>query len=433
MERIDTKKAHIKKKKIKRKGRDLLRILLFFGLVGYFMVQNAILYGQEQEAKGGSDSLLKVWQDRQMTWLEKDRRLKGILSAWEKDYNDALYHRQAMVEVYGNLQRMAGKDLVDDPQSDRRVYRGKDDYLFYIIPRKVEVAYKADNLLAFANLLAKDGIGFTMISAPSRNEVEQERFPRGAVDYCAINRQAFLQELRSRQIRTLDLQEELASVRQDRSAPGAFFYRTDTHWVNEVALEATRVIRRYLSEQGFALGEDTAGGRQYQAVVYPHVYLGSMGRRTGKDYAGSPDDYTLLLPRQQTALSYTKSDNQGILSGERRGSFEEVFVHHEVLTADDIYADRYTAMMGYGTPLEHIHNDNIAEEGRLVLIKDSFAMPVAAYLSEYVRDIYLVDLRNNDLAERLPELIRQISPHQVVYLFSPTCLYYYEEMFYPLK
>lgn len=407
---------------MKVRRRDLWTAVLFFLCCFFFLWKNESLFLQKTEQRG---FLQEIWlrYDRPVSWMQKDRELKELIAEREKLYNDHLFERLGFAERYGGLQRVLGKRMLDDPKEDMRVYRGEGERLFYAIPRRIRAAKleeMADSIAAFAGRLEEEGVDFVMVSAPNRNELLRRYLPKGTADFSRENREAFLSELAKRGVETLDLQEHFAEAEGD-----SVFYRTDTHWRNIFALEAAEILAESFPRTLLPQGRKEM---YYRERFYPALYIGSMGKRSGKYFFDGKDDYTLLLPDETTSYYYMKTEDPDKSEWEKRGSFEEVFLREDVLDSEDEYIDRYTAMMGYGTALEYIRNENLSR-GKVLMIKDSFGMPLAAYLSTQVHELYLVDLRNAKMKERLWALIGEKRPEQVIFLYSPTSLYYFDEMF----
>ncbi|MDO4720440.1 MAG: hypothetical protein Q4A78_07235 [Peptostreptococcaceae bacterium] len=402
--------------------RDLWTAALFFLCCLFFLWNNQSLYMPKAQREGYGRRLFEMYGER-VPMREKDRSLKKLIAEREKLYNDHLFERLGFAERYGGLQRALGKRMLDDPKEDMRVYRGEGERLFYAIPRRIKAAKleeMADSIAAFAGRLEEEGVDFVMVSAPNRNELLCSYLPKGTADFSRENREGFLSELAKRGVETLDLQERFAGAEGD-----SVFYRTDTHWRNAFALEAAEILAESFPRTLLPQGRKEM---YYRERFYPALYIGSMGKRSGKYFFDGKDDYTLLLPDEMTSYYYMKTEDPDEREWEKRGSFEEVFLREEVLDSEDEYIDRYTAMMGYGTALEYIRNENLSR-GKVLMIKDSFGMPLAAYLSTQVHELYLVDLRNAKMKERLWALIGEKRPEQVIFLYSPTSLYYFDEMF----
>ena len=167
----------------------------------------------------------------------------------------------------------------------------------------------------------------------------------------------------------------------------------------------------------------------YIRQKFENTYIGSMGKRVGKDYISKKDDYELILPAFSSNYVYKKYDENYILLEEKLGSFEKVFVNKNVLESKQDYIDKYTAMMGYASPYEIITNENINNNSKIVLIKDSFAMPFSAYLSTNISQLYLLDTRYENIRKTMLSTIKTINPDYVIFLCSSSSVYYFPEMF----
>ncbi len=93
----------------------------------------------------------------------------------------------------------------------------------------------------------------------------------------------------------------------------------------------------------------------YNSIVYPKSFLGSMGRKTGILYGGI-DDFTLIYPKFKTNYTYyTDSKSQKF---ELKGRFEESLILSYPFNADlnlmDGQSDKYFTYLLGNRPLVKI-------------------------------------------------------------------------------
>lgn len=69
----------------------------------------------------------------------------------------------------------------------------------------------------------------------------------------------------------------------------------------------------------------------YNQITYKNIFLGSMGRKTGRYYAGA-DDFTLIYPAFPTNYKMTNTIDDSLEYG---GRFEEALVATPVLRSSD--------------------------------------------------------------------------------------------------
>ncbi len=74
------------------------------------------------------------------------------------------------------------------------------------------------------------------------------------------------------------------------------------------------------------------------------------------------------------------------------GSFEETIVREDLIKAKDIRANRYAVYSGGDWPLVSITNKKV-DEGKVLIIQDSFGLPFSAFMSFNFRQTDIIDLR----------------------------------------
>lgn len=365
----------------------------------------------------------------QSSLFDLDRKLKREYLHREEEFGKHFYKKLFFVEKYGKIQRWLGKKLVDDSVDFRRVYQGEQDMLYYIITKKNIVKKSVDSIVKLKEALQEKGTEIHFILAPNKHNKISSAFPENVLDYAQINASEIDKSLKEAGIKVLNLNEEFV---KDGMSEVEYFYKTDTHWKNKTAFWGYAKVLEFMKEElGYAFdNEDDADDiSNYHVENYPEIYIGSMGKRAGVDYVPKKDDYTLLLPKFDTKYRYQKFDDGGNLVLDKKGNFEEVFVNREVLASTDPYMDHYIAMMGYGQAHEIITNENVGDMTKIALIKDSFAMPLSAYLSANVHSLYLFDTRYENVRKNIVEMVDEIRPDHVFFVCSPTTFFYFPNMF----
>lgn len=391
-------------------------VLLFFGCFGalsYIDFLNANTKDNKQDIKS-------------LSIFEKDRVLKEKYKKFETDYGDNFFNKLGFVETYGGLQKVLGKKLVDDPVYSRRVYKGENDMLYYIISKK---DINKDAVKSITNLRENLDVPVVFIMPPNKHSIASTNFPYGVLDYSTTNSDDLYKKLVEGGIMTLNLNEDYFKEKMDDTKS---FYMTDTHWKNETAFWGYQKTFEFLKTQlSYKLSNDNKSTdlNNYSIQKYNDTFIGSMGKRVGKKYISKKDDYSLIIPAFETSYNYKKFDENYNMLSEKRGSFEEVFVDKSVLEDKDEYKDKYTTMMGYGSPYEIITNPKVKDKSKIVIIKDSYAMPFSAYLSTNVNSIHMFDTRYENIRNTLYSTIKTINPDMVMFVCSPSSVFYFEDMF----
>ena len=96
----------------------------------------------------------------------------------------------------------------------------------------------------------------------------------------------------------------------------------------------------------------------------------------------------------------------------REGSFKEAILNGE--PTYDMYITSDNSMI-------HVDNELNTNGKRVLLIKDSFAVPVAAWLSCIVDELWIVDLRYEQTAS-VKQYIQDYEIDTVIVLYNPDAL-----------
>lgn len=358
--------------------------------------------------------------------IEENAKLKGKFSQFEDMLSDKFVGKLAIVEKYGGFQRFLNKTMVDDPVTYRRVFKGDGGMLYYIIPEK-DVNDEA--VLAMKKLKEDIAVPIFCILPPNKNTQEKASLPNGVLDYSVLNENELYDRLSNIGIKTLSLSREYI---KEKKSEKETFYMTDTHWRNETAFWAYQRSLKFLEKEMFVKfhnADKSNSLKNYKLEKFKGIYIGSMGKRVGKEYIEQKDDYTLIIPKFDTKYTYIKYDENYKVKSEKKGSFEEVFVNRWVISDKNEYTDKYITMMDYGAPYEVIVNDKIDAGVSLVIIRDSFAMPFSAYLASNVKHIYMFDTRYENIRRTLRKKIEEVSPDAVLLLCNSSSAYYFDDMF----
>ena len=376
-----------------------------------------------------SDIPTKTYEMKGKGIFEKDAILKQKIAANDDIYNSYFFQKIGFIENYGLLQKVLGKEIVDDKLNYRRVYKGANDTLYYTVPVKNINEKAVENISNLKHKLDLQQIPMFFVLAPNKHTINSANFPQGVLDYNTTNLDDLSKRLTEKGIDVLDLNQEFFKDKKDENTS---FYKTDTHWKNETAFWGyQKLVSHLANEYVYNFNNDAkfTSPTSYTTMKYNETYIGSMGKRTGKKYVTKKDDYELILPTFDTNRTYKKYNDVLTEISTKSGSFEDVFVNKAVLDSKDSYEDKYTTMMGYGTPYEVIINNQIKQDTKLLIIKDSFAMPLSAYLSNNIKTICLLDTRYENIRKNLNRMITNIKPDYVLFVCSPSSVFYFPEMF----
>lgn len=364
------------------------------------------------------------------SYADFDRRMKMKLKKVEKDYNESFYHRMDYINAYGYINQLSGRTILDDAVAERSIVRSSEGILYYMMQKRPDTA---DFVVAFLRLhtfLEQKNIPFVYVQAPNKHMVHSTSFPAGVMDYCNQVSQFFINQLKQNGIRNLNLDEvHERNCKNEKE----LFYVTDNHWnIHGVFLSYVALID-YLKnlEIGKKLvgTEQTTDVNRYELRTWKGEYIGALGKRVGIGYSDIRDDYEMLFPKFKNDFLFQKRGANGGEILNRSGEFKNVFFFPEYLEKKDIYQEKYTVFMGEGTAEEFIRNNSIENGLNVLVIKDSFAMPIAGFLSQNCESVTLLDIRNFARPRSVEEFVEDGEFDLVLFIASPIGMYFFPEMY----
>ena len=320
--------------------------------------------------------------------------ITGFTTGIDNGLKDYVYQKEFFVDWYGLGENLLGRNYVRDTNPSNTVLKDNNDILQFITFKSDETNV-SNNLIHLNEQLKAEDIPLLFVQAPSKVIEGFTQLPPSIEDYSNANMDNLLASLEKGGVDYLDLR---SLVEEDALDKETLFYRTDHHWTNETALWATsKIIAAAHQQSNIDLDPDEIiqDTSNFQNTTYKNVFLGSQGRRVGQYYDGV-DDYTLITPTFETDYSVTIYKTDGSRTYE--GDFNEAILNENYLDMNDtVYTNRYASYFGGDFP-EVVIENNLNTDGKKVLIvKDSFALPVSAYLSTVTKEVRMLDIRYNTI------------------------------------
>lgn len=255
-------------------------------------------------------------------------------------------------------------------------------------PEEQYVYWVADNVVHFAGALAEEGVPFLYVQAPCKADLEGQLLPEGVDFYANADADNLLNYLTVNGVFTMDLRPGFSATAEQVERN---FFRTDHHWTFEAALRALPVILGRMDELLPDRTLDTANAAfdQWEAHTLEDWFLGSLGKRTGVCYGGV-DDMTYYTPKFETHISQAVLNHQMFSAGD----FVQADMRMEYAQRRDYFNDSpYCIYVGGDYPLVQYRNAGAPNKLRLLLIKDSFSLPLQCYLSTLFTEVDVIDPR----------------------------------------
>ena len=138
-------------------------------------------------------------------------------------------------------------------------------------------------------------------------------------------------------------------------------------------------------------------------------FLGSRGKRTGKYFAGT-DALIWLTPKFDTTISFANVYRNQFLSGD----FCDANIRDRYIESRDYFEDNpYCVYVGGNYPLVKYRNVNASSDKKVLIVQDSFCLPVEAFMSTVFKEVDTIDMRYYTCGS-LDEYILDTKPDVVI-------------------
>lgn len=251
------------------------------------------------------------------------------------------------------------------------------------------------------------GAEFLFVAAPEKQR--EEDIPAGIVDFSSSKYDAAISYLSDLNVSFIDMKSVFESMPGDWYS---YFYKSDHHWNNEGAFICAAEISEYIKDSGFNVCRDLTLN-DFTIQKYDKTHLGSAGRFSGI-YYGGVDDVSLYLPSFETEFEVRYPSSDAVYEGD----FETSMVRYEFLDGYSFSRYGHYAYLGEDCDRVEIKNRLFTDGARVVMVKDSYAVPVAGFLSLNVSELDMIDLRYIDDSSAKSYIIEK-DPDIIIYLFEP--------------
>ncbi|MBO4898183.1 MAG: hypothetical protein J5590_07800 [Clostridia bacterium] len=389
--------------------------------------------------KNGMIETLVENKDAIMAYEPTEKYIKNTVSIAGKAFENGVFLKTEYVDLYGGIQKAFGKKVIWEADTSKTIMLGSDNKLYS--SGNVSLNFKesevnkdklcgyGENIKSFAKYLNEKGCDLVVFLAPSRYDPDKVSLPCEISDNSKENVDYLYETIKDGESLTaLNAQKLYAERSMDF---GDMFYKTDHHWTVKTAFWAYAEICEALdSNCGYNIDSRYYDLNSFNVETLKGKYLGSYGARVGGLFVGY-DDFDLIYPKFETdyTKSVCKNQNKRMETGgkiETSGSFTEaVFTDFDGIKSGKtkltfgsyIAADRSEV---------RLVNRKSATDKKILIIKDSYALPTSAFLSTCFAETRLIDLRYlKDMSAC--EYIDNYNPDLVLILYNPGV---YDDMFF---
>ena len=232
------------------------------------------------------------------------------------------------------------------------------------------------------------GIKLLYVQIPAKMDLNNDLCPRGIINKGNKNADLLISELEKNGVSVLDLRTDMADTPEHISR---YFYKTDHHWNPLGAFRAFQEISAYLQnvypdEKICGTCQDLANWELHQKEKW---FLGSRGKRTGTYFAGV-DDLIWLTPKFNTGMSFANVYDEEFF----RGDFCDANIREDYLKKRDYFdSNPHRIYAGGNYPLVKHRNPDAPSDKRILMVKDSFALPLEAFISTIFKEVDVIDMR----------------------------------------
>ncbi|MPM67181.1 hypothetical protein SDC9_114098 [bioreactor metagenome] len=288
----------------------------------------------------------------------------------------------------------------------------------------LQVAYKTSEINTalgymkdLVKVLKEKGTDLFFVQTPFKVLENETVLPEGITDETNETADRFLAELDKIGVNILDLRQNLKESGMDTSD---FFFKTDHHWTHRSAFWGyTQIVNALRDDWGHNVNPDGYYTNLDNFVVkdIKNCYFAHFGTYYNKLFVGL-DDITLIYPKFETKYTYMNNQNGKIIN--RSGSFFDAILDSSTMNYNEepVTSTRYHTYINASCPYVEITNESAPCDINLLIVKDSFSLPVIAWLSLNYKHITVYDAAQNTQFT-LYQLLEKKSFDMMLMIYNP--------------
>ena len=264
----------------------------------------------------------------------------------------------------------------------------------------------ANALTGFSKYLAEMDIPFLYVQAPYKMDINGKLLPDGLTDYWNMAIDELMAALERENVHMLDLRAPLTS---DIETTERMFYRTDHHWTPDGAFKAFGMLMEHLRDNFYPELDVTYTDPQlWERHQKDNWFLGSQGKRVGSCFTGT-DPLIWYTPKFETNMTCDIPKYNRHLEGD----YVAANIRQQYIERCDYYAlNAYCVYIGGDYPIVIHQNPEAPNRKRILILKDSFVLPLQTFMSTAFTEVDVIDPRH--YKESIAEYCRQNRPDIVL-------------------
>ena len=325
--------------------------------------------------------------------------------------SDDLITKSRFINLNGAYARIIGK------RAHNEVALTKNGMLVQIMD-EIDTAPVSASLNEFSNSLSENlNIPFLFIQAPNKMSLDGAMQPDNMHSYANETADKVLAELSANNTNTLDLRPYFSATAEMSKAN---FYNTDHHWTYDAAFSAFGIITEHLAEMFPDRNIDTTytNEKYWDKHTLEDYFLGYRGKRVGVCFGGV-DDFSWYTSAFDMNLSCAIPEDNKVYKGRISN---EIFATYHIEKKDYFNKNPYSLYRGGVSPLVQYRNSLASSDLKILMLRDSFALPVQTFMTSVFREIDAIDMRYFTECS-VAEYVERTKPDLVIMLIYTNSLY----------
>ncbi len=272
----------------------------------------------------------------------------------------------------------------------------------------------ADAIFSFSNWLREHDIPYTFVMLPDKMDMNGTLLPVGLKNTLNEEANQFVNYLYEKDVQCLDLRPIMTETAAQVSD---YFYRTDHHWNIKGAFKAYQIIMRYLKEKDIITDTTNIDESLWDIHEKEDWFLGSRGKRVGTLFAGT-DSLMWYTPKFTTNQSCIIPNKRQIF----KGDFATSNIREKYITTRDLFTlNPFCVYIGGDYPLVRHINPSAGNKKRILILKNSYVLPLQAFLSTSFEVVDVIDPRHYS-SSSIAEYCDWYKPDYVFTIIYPNSL-----------
>jgi len=341
-------------------------------------------------------------------FLKRETTFSEFVGEVQEAYtSDAWKGKSLFININGLFARATGQRVCND------VVLLKNGMLTEPM-NKINVKPLAEAVAEFSGYLAEKEIPFLYVQAPYKEDAKNELLPAGVKSYANESTDELLGLLNVGNVNILDLRPYLSETVELLEQN---YFVTDHHWNSNGAFTAFQKISGRLAElfPERRINLTYTERSNWEENKLDNWFLGSRGKRVGAWFAGV-DDLSWYVPRFETNMSCAIPKYRSLY----KGDFTEANLREKYSTEKNYFGyNAYCLYIGGDYPLVQHRNLSAGSDLKVLLLKDSYSLPLQSFLSTMVQELDVVDPRHFTECS-IAEYVRRTEPDVVLMLLNPS-------------